>query len=296
MTNVGLTQAPGFQRVRIGDVLITALYDGFEPVPAEDLHGATLAEIGRFLTEAFMPARGDGRTAVIAFLVECHDLHILIDAGGGPFLGPDTGHVALHLAAAQTDPADIDHVLLTHMHPDHAGGLISPNGQAAFPRATVHLAQAEADHYLDPIRTATAPGTQRQMHDTAARMLAPYRDTGRFATFAAGDEVIPGVKTLNLNGHTPGHTGYLFGRGDQTVLFWGDTIHSHAVQLRRPSITIAYDSAEVGAVVSRRKVFDLATSNRWWIGAAHLPFPGLGHLRRDSDRYTWVPVTFTPTD
>jgi glyoxylase-like metal-dependent hydrolase (beta-lactamase superfamily II) len=299
MTIVDLAQAPGFQRIRIGDVLITALYDGFEAIPAEDLHGATLAEIGRFLVEAFMPPDGDRCTAVIAFLVESHDRHILIDAGGGPLLGPDAGHVADHLVAAQTDPLDVDHVLLTHLHPAHAGGLISPNGQAAFPRAIVHLAQADADHYLDPIRTATAQGTQRQMHDAAARMLAPYRDTGRFVTFAAGDEVIPGVKTLDLNGHTPGHTGYLFGQGetgDRTVLFWGDTVHSHAVQLRRPSITIAYDSAEAGAVVSRRKVFDLATSNRWWIGAPHLPFPGLGHLRRDSDRYTWVPVTFTPTD
>jgi glyoxylase-like metal-dependent hydrolase (beta-lactamase superfamily II) len=295
MTNVDLAQAPGFQRVRIGDLLITALYDGFGAIPAEDFHGGTPAQIGQFLVEAFVPADGDRCTAVIAFLVECHDRHILIDAGGGPLLGPDTGHIALHLAAAQTDPAEIDHVLLTHVHPDHAGGLISPDGQAFFPRATVHVAQAEADHYLDPIRTATAHGMQRQMHETAASVLGPYRDTGRFVTFAAGDEVIPGVKTLDLHGHTPGHTGYLFGHGDQTVLFWGDTIHSHAVQLRRPSITIAYDSAEAAAVASRRRVFDLASSNRWWIGAAHLPFPGLGHLRRDSGRYTWVPVTFTPT-
>jgi hypothetical protein len=87
-------------------------------------------------------------------------------------------------------------------------------------------------------------------------VLAPYRDTGRFVTFVSGNEVIPGVKTVDLNGHTPGHTGYLFGRGDQTVLFWGDTIHSDAVQLRRTSITIAYDSADVAAVASRRKVFD----------------------------------------
>ncbi len=296
MTNVDIAQTPGqFQRVRIGDLLITALYDGFGAIPAEDLRGGTPAQIGQFLAEAFLPANGDRCTAVIAFLVEACGRQVLVDAGGGPLLGPDTGHVALHLAAAQTDPAEIDHVLLTHLHTDHAGGLISADGQAAFPRATVHVAQAEADHYLDPIGSATAHGMQRQMHDTAARVLGAYRDTGRLVTFADGAEVIPGVKTIKLNGHTPGHTGYLFGHGDQTVLFWGDTIHSHAVQLRRPSITIAYDSDEAAAVVSRRKVFDLACSNRWWIGAAHLPFPGLGHLRRDPDRYTWVPVTFTPT-
>jgi hypothetical protein len=78
------------------------------------------------------------------------------------------------------------------------------------------------------------------------------------------------------------------------VLFWGDTVHCHAVQLRLPSVGIAFDGDEAAAVASRRKALGLASSNRWWVGAARLPFPGLGHLRRDSDRYTWVPVTYSP--
>jgi hypothetical protein len=45
-----------------------------------------------------------------------------------------------------------------------------------------------------------------------------------------------------------------------------------------------------------RRALDLASSNRWWVGAAHLPFPGLGHRRRDPHRYTWVPVTFAPIE
>jgi glyoxylase-like metal-dependent hydrolase (beta-lactamase superfamily II) len=294
LPSVTAAQAPGFQRVRIGDLLITALYDGFRAIPAEDLHGGTPAEVGQFLAEAFLPDDGDRCTAVIAFLVEGHGQLILIDAGGGPLLGPDTGHVALHLAAAQTDPAEIDHVLLTHLHPVHAGGLISPDGQAVFPRATVHVVEADAEHWLDPVDADASTGVQRFIYETAVRVLAPYRDTGRFLTFAGGEEVIPGVTTVNLNGHTPGHTGYLFGHGDQTVLFWGDTIHSHAVQLRRPFITIAYDSDEAAAVASRRRVLELTSSNRWLVGAAHLPFPGLGHVRRDPDRYTWVPVSYAP--
>jgi glyoxylase-like metal-dependent hydrolase (beta-lactamase superfamily II) len=80
------------------------------------------------------------------------------------------------------------------------------------------------------------------------------------------------------------------------VLFWGDTVHSHTVQLRRPSVTMAADSDEAAAVASRRKALNLVSSNQWWVGGAHLPLPGVGHLRRDPDRYTWVPVTFTPVD
>jgi glyoxylase-like metal-dependent hydrolase (beta-lactamase superfamily II) len=287
-------QAPGFQRVRIGDVLITALYDGFVPILADDLHGEPPAEVSRLLADGFMPSDGDRRTAVIAFLVEHDGGRVLIDAGTGDSLGPDAGYLPDNLAAAQADPADIDHVLLTHLHPDHAGGLISPDGTAIFPNATVHAAKADADHWLEAGRAAAATGMQRLMYNTAVHALASYRDRSRFVTFGDAGEVIPGVRPVDLSGHTPGHTGYLLGEGDETVLFWGDTIHSHTVQLRCPDVAVATDSDEPGAVAARRKVLELASSNRWWVGAAHLPFPGLGHLRRDADRYTWVPVTFTP--
>jgi hypothetical protein len=66
------------------------------------------------------------------------------------------------------------------------------------------------------------------------------------------------------------------------VPFWGDTVHCHTVQLRRPSIAFAADSDEQAAIASRRKAFNLVSSNRWWVGAAHLPFPGVGHLRRNA--------------
>jgi glyoxylase-like metal-dependent hydrolase (beta-lactamase superfamily II) len=287
-------QSPGFQRIRIGKLLITALYDGFVPVLADDLHGAPPAEIRRLLAEAFLPPEGDRRTAVNAFLVEENGRRILIDAGSGNSLGPDTGHLPANLAAARTDPAEVDHVLLTHLHPDHAGGLISLEGQPVFPRATVHVAKADADHSLDPARAAAAAGVQQLVYDTVARALAPYRAAGRFVTFGHSHEVIPGVRAVDLAGHTPGHTGYLLGEGDATVLFWGDTVHSHTVQLRRPSVTMAADSDEPAAVGARRKALNLVSSNRWWVGAAHLPFPGLGHLRRDARRYAWVPVTYAP--
>jgi glyoxylase-like metal-dependent hydrolase (beta-lactamase superfamily II) len=233
------------------------------PISTDELHGAERAEISR-LTEVFMPAEGDPRTAVITFLVEGNGRRVLIHAGSGDTLGSQTGWLATNLAATRTDPADIDHVLLTHLHPDHAGGLVSPNRQPVFSRATVHAAKADAEHWLDASNAAEATEIQRFVHRRATHALAPYRDIGRLLTFDHdGTEAIPGVRTVNLSGHTPGHTGYLFGEGDEAVLFWGDTVHSHAVQLRLPYVSTAADTDETAAIAVRRRVLQLTSSNRW---------------------------------
>lgn len=290
-------QVPGFHHVRLGSLRITALYDGFVPFPADEIRRAPPAEISRLLAEAFLPSDGDPCTAVIAFLVEHDGLRILIDTGSGDTLGSHAGLLATNLAAAHTDPADIHHVFLTHLHPDHAGGLISPDGQAAFPRATVHAAKPEAEHWLGTSGAVQATDVQRFVRRTADRALAPYRDAGRFVTFDHhGLEAIPGVRTVDLSGHTPGHTGYLFGEGEEAVLFWGDTVHSYAVQLRLPHASTTADTDRRGAIATRRRILRLVASNRWRVGAAHLPFPGLGHVRRDTDRYTWVPISYMPLE
>src|ERR1700758_1763856 len=89
--SAAVTQVPGFQCIRIGGLRITALYDGFVPISAGDFGGAARLEISRLLNESFLPAEGDPRTAVIAFLVEGDGRRVLIDAGSGDTLGPQTG-------------------------------------------------------------------------------------------------------------------------------------------------------------------------------------------------------------
>jgi hypothetical protein len=80
------------------------------------------------------------------------------------------------------------------------------------------------------------------------------------------------------------------------VSFWGDTVHSHAVQLRLPYASTTADTDHRAAIAARYRILELTSSNRWWVGAAHLPFPGLGHVRRDPDRYTWVPISYAPVE
>ncbi|MFK3985253.1 MBL fold metallo-hydrolase [Micromonospora sp. NPDC050397] len=288
-------QAPGFQRFRIGNRLVTALYDGYVPILAEDLRGVPEEQVRTRLTDAYLPEEGDPHTAVIAFLVQEDGRHLLVDTGGGTALGPDTGHLLDNLSAAGVTPDDIEHVVITHLHPDHCGGLVTAQGDAAYPRATVHVARADARYWLDGEQTARAEGVQRTIHQTAATSLAPYQRTGRLDTFDTDtNEVLPGVRALDQHGHTAGHTGYLVGEGTDTMLFWGDVVHSHSVQLPQPHVSIAIDNEPDLAVRARNEVFDLVTRHRWWVAAAHLPFPGLGHLRRVENGYAWVPTHFRP--
>ncbi|MFE8953497.1 MBL fold metallo-hydrolase [Streptomyces althioticus] len=289
------SQVPGFQRFRLGSLLITALYDGFVPILTEDLHGEPQHEMRRRLSDAYLPEEGDPYTAVIGFLVEYDGQRVLVDAGSGNTLGPDTGHLLEALGAAGVAAEEIDHVLITHLHPDHCGGLVTESGEATYPRAVVHVARAEVDHWLDEKLTAAAEGVQRVIHDGAATALEPYRSTGRLDAFDTLDTV-PGVRAFDQQGHTAGHSGYLFGEADQPVLFWGDTVHSHTVQLPCPHVSIAIDSDESRAVEARARVLETVTTNGWWVAASHLPFPGLGHLRRGDGGYAWTPIHFKPLD
>ncbi|MEU2786261.1 MULTISPECIES: MBL fold metallo-hydrolase [Streptomyces] len=295
MSRTSPGQAPGFQRFRLGGLLVTALYDGFVPILAEDLHGEPQSEIRRRLANAYLPEDGDPHTAVIGFLVENDGRRVLVDAGSGSTLGPDTGHLREALCAAGVAAEDIEHVLITHLHPDHSGGLATDDGEPVYPRATVHVARAEAEYWLDEELTAQATGVQKQIHQAAAIALEPYRASGRLDAFDTLDTV-PGVRALDQQGHTAGHSGYLFTAGDEPVLFWGDTIHSHTVQLPCPHVSIAIDSDEARAVQARARVLDQVATRGWWVAASHLPFPGLGHLQRAGEGYGWAPVHFKPVD
>ncbi len=112
-------QAPGFQSFRLGSLSVTALYDGFVPILAEDLHGEPQSAIRRHLVDAHLPEEGDLHTAVIGFLVEHDDRRVLVDAGSGATLGPPhTGHLLEGGCPPRGVAADsIDDVLITHLHP-----------------------------------------------------------------------------------------------------------------------------------------------------------------------------------
>jgi len=286
---------PGYFRTAVGDFEVVALFDGHTKIPQQLLKGASAQDIQTLLRRAFLPAEGAMQTAINGFLIHTGQHLVLVDSGAaacfGP-TGPAVGNIRANLVAAGYKPEDVDTVLLTHLHPDHACGIADAAGGAAFPNATVWASRDEAAYWLSEKITAQAPEVKRGGFKMAQASVAPYMAAGKFKTFTAGDVLLPGLAIAPSPGHTPGHTGYLFTSKNENLLVWGDVAHAHAVQFAHPEISIEFDSDQKVAITSRKKVLAEAAQKRLLVAGAHLPFPGIGHVVVETTGYRWVPVEF----
>ncbi|AJP71800.1 MBL fold metallo-hydrolase [Sphingomonas hengshuiensis] len=276
-------------RLQLGDTAVIALSDGTFDLSTEALLiEPRPGEVAELLAKAGKPATLP--TAVNAFLVERDGHRVLIDTGSGTNLGPALGKVGAALEAANIAPDSIEAVLITHLHPDHVGGLVTPEGKAAFPDATVWIETAERAYWTDPANREKADDAAKGTFDAVAAALAPYIAAGKVSTFAPGQEVVAGVTSVALAGHTPGHAGYRIEGGGQVLLAWGDIVHAADVQFTDPAIAIRFDSDPASAQAARLALFQDAAAKGYWIAAAHIAYPGIGGVRAADGHFEWVSI------
>ena len=287
------TQAPGYYRAAVGDLEITALYDGYVDLAASVLLNANKAEVQRLLARKFI-AGEKVQTAVNAYLINLGGKLILIDTGAAKAFGPSLGFIGEQIRAAGYTPEQIDIVLLTHLHADHVAGLLGTDGKPQFPNAEVRVDQAESDFWLSEANAAKAPKDFQSFFKIARDSAAPYQVAGKWKPFSGAAELAPGIKAVPAIGHTPGHTAYQIESKGERLLILGDAVHSHAVQFARPEVAIEFDSDKKQAVATRKKLFAWAAKEKLLVSGMHLPFPGLGHVRADGKAFAWVPVEYSP--
>lgn len=277
----------GYHRMKLGRFEITALSDGEVLLPLVNLVGiehreATASALKRDNAQV-QP------TSVNAFLIRMPGRLVRIDAGDPPGLRPGLGRLQENLRAAGHSTDQIDAVLLTHLHRDHVGGL-SNAGKASFPNAEIWIERREATFWLDNAM-ADAPEPTRTFARVARDALQPYRDANKLRLFdATGAELMPGIRSYVAVGHTPGHTAFLVESDRQHLLLWGDLVHIPQIQFERPEIGIAFDVDAKAARQQRLTILEEAANKRWWVGASHITFPGLGRVRREGAGFTWVPA------
>ena len=285
------TQAPGYYRMMLGDFEITALSDGTVDLPVDKLLTHTTAgRVDRALARSF--EKSPLETSVNAYLVNTGSRLILIDTGAAKLFGPTLGRLAANLKAAGYEPGQVDDIYITHMHPDHVGGLLA-DGKIAFPNAIVHASKSDADYWLSQANLDKAPAASKGFFEGAMASLQPYIKAGHFVTFDGNTQLAPGIRAVAMPGHTPGHTAYMIESQGQKLLVWGDVVHVAAVQFADPAVTIAFDSDAKTAAIERKQTYAEVARQGYLIAGAHLPFPGLGHVRTQGQAYAWVPVNYT---
>lgn len=287
------TQVPGYYRMAVGDMEVTALYDGYIDLDTKLLSDTTPAEVQSLLARIFVSGE-KVQTAVNTFLVNVGGKLVLVDTGTAKAFGPTLGFVADNLRAAGYRPEQVDLVLLTHLHPDHVNGLLDAEGKPLFPNAQIRVAQAESDFWLSEAQATKAPEGRRPMFQMAQKAAAPYQAHGQWAPFSGEVELAPGIRSVAAPGHTVGHTAYLLESKGERLLIIGDTVHSYAVQFAKPDVTIEFDTDKKQAAATRKKLFAWAAQDKLAVAGMHLPFPGLGHIRSEGKAYAWVPVEFSP--
>lgn len=286
-------QAPGFFRMMLGDFEITALYDGSTEFDAQLMRNTTPLLTQRLWERSFVFSR-KAPGCINAFLVNTGEHLILVDAGAGKVFGPTLGFMLENLRASGYEPENIDTVLVTHLHGDHVGGLVTADGKRVFPNAVVMVSREENEYWLSSETAAKAPAGTRHFFALARQAAAPYQAAGCWKIFEAGSELFSGVKAEAAIGHTPGQSVFLVSSNDQQLLFMGDAIHNAATQFPNPSIAIMFDSDSPQAVEYRKALFARAAREKLPLAGAHLPFPGIGRLRAEGIGYTWVPVAYGP--
>jgi glyoxylase-like metal-dependent hydrolase (beta-lactamase superfamily II) len=281
-------QAAGVYRLKVGSFEVTVLNDGLFAVEAKlftgSAEGAAKLLEGSFLPRDVIP------TAVNEWLINTGDKLILVDTGTANLFGPALGRMAKNLAAAGVDPAAVDMVILTHLHPDHAGGLLTTDKKIVFANATVHVSETEYAFWTSPEISAKAPDDFKPFFDIARNSIKPYVDAGKVERFTDRTEFAPGIVATAAPGHTLGHTMIRLSSGSSQLLLWGDIVHNAALQFPEPDRATSFDTDQTMAIASRKRVFDMTAMDKLLIAGTHLPFPGLGHVAKASTGYAYVPV------
>jgi glyoxylase-like metal-dependent hydrolase (beta-lactamase superfamily II) len=281
-----------YYRFMLGKFEVTALSDGTTPLPVDQL----LTKITPDQVKKALAANDIAPPYEMnfnAYLINTGDKLVLIDTGAGALFGPNLGKMIDALKASGYTPEQVDEIYITHMHSDHVGGLVA-DGRAVFPHAIVRADKREGDFWLSQANLDKAGKDERSSFQNAQAALKPYVDADRYKPFEGATALVPGIKSMPLPGHTPGHEGYVVESEGQKLLVWGDVIHVGAVQFAEPSVTIHFDADSKLAEATRLKLLADAAKQGYWIAGAHLSFPGVGHVHATgNNRYTWVPVSYS---
>jgi glyoxylase-like metal-dependent hydrolase (beta-lactamase superfamily II) len=215
------------------------------------------------------------------FVFRRGDAVILIDAGAADSMQPTLGKLPENLRAGGVDPSSVTHVLLTHLHPDHANGLIDARHDAVFANAEIVVHETEYAFWMKD-ETASDSDHLKRIKARNRLNLQPYRD--RITLIRDGANLL-GCGPILAPGHSPGHTCWRIETGDKDLMAWGDLVHFSSVQLEHPQTAVTYDLDPDLARATRLRMLDMIAVEGLAIAGAHVAKPGFGRIERHGDGF-----------
>jgi glyoxylase-like metal-dependent hydrolase (beta-lactamase superfamily II) len=284
-------QAPGYYRYRVGDLVVTAINDGFARRPLDGfIRNADIADVRKAMETAFLPT--DQITISFTTLaIEAGDRLILLDTGNGNSGAPTSGAWMANFRAAGLDPAKVSTIVISHFHGDHINGLRLKDGSAVFPNAEIMVPAPEWAFWMSDERMNAAPDAMKGAFQNVRRVFGPI--AGQVKQYEHGRQVAPGVEAVAALGHTPGHTIFAIQSGTGRLLALSDTTNHPALFVRNPDWSAVFDMDADAARATRRRVLDMAATERMQVAFYHAPFPATGHIARDGSGFALVPVAWT---
>lgn len=218
-------------------------------------------------------------------LIDSGSHKILIDTGcGDAFQSTTAGKLAKNLEAAGISRSDIDIIIFTHGHIDHAGGSFDSQGKPVFPGARYYVSEKEWQYWE---KGEDANELQNMFFSPARKNLLPVRD--QFTLVKDDVEILPGIKLVTAAGHTPGNIMVDISSGKKQLLCIGDVIHSRR-EFVQPDYLASFDVAPEQAIPARAGILSNIAKSGTLVFACHFQFPGLGYIKEKDGVFTWQPI------
>jgi glyoxylase-like metal-dependent hydrolase (beta-lactamase superfamily II) len=292
-------QAPSFYRYRVGDILVTVVADGVNTFPLGDsfVLNAKKDEVNTALEKAYMPK--DKVSIYFAPLViNTGGKVVVIDTGNGAVAKEKSkgavGLFADHLVAAGFDPMAVDMVVISHFHGDHVNGLLTADGQPAFPNAEILVPTTEWKFWMDDGEMSRASGERMVGLFKNNRNIFEAGLKKKVTPYEWNKELAPGLLAVDTVGHTPGHTSYVLSSGSSKVFIQSDVTNNPMLFASNPHWHAFFDQDGEQAEKTRRKVYDMLVADKMLVQGFHYPFPGLAHVEKDGSGYRCVPAPWNP--
>ena len=279
---------PGYFRFTLGEARLTILSDGYFSAPTSGVGvNADPADVQAFLTRHFLdPQAGYSHTNHL--LIESGEAVVLVDVGSGHRFFDTAGRLLANMEAAGIDPAAITHVVITHAHPDHIWGIRDDFDEALFPDAEYIIGAAEHAYWMQDDLVNLVDPTDQQFVLGAVNSI--NCDGVEWTLAEDGHEVVPGVRLIATPGHTAGHMSVMLDSGGKQLIALGDSMSHSWLSFRRPEWYNGFDADGDQTVATRKRLLDMCSADRIAVLGYHFPFPGVGHVLREGDQFSFVPA------